>query len=244
MHHCALAKALSAVPTLVGMENMLVAGFWIGIFKIVWIDVILSGDNAVVIALAARSLPAAQRRKAILWGCGAAIALRIALTLVAAKLMALPFVEILGGCLLLWIGIGLLKGEDANTSSADNQHGNSGIFTAIRTILLADLVMCLDNVIAVAATAQGDMTLLIFGLALSIPLVLFGSTMMIKLMERFPWIVVLGAGLIGWVAGETFANDHVLLAYTTQWPAFPYISGVLGAVLVLAVGFWSKQRKS
>ncbi|MBQ0130912.1 MAG: TerC family protein, partial [Comamonas sp.] len=225
------------------MENMLVAGFWIGIFKIVWIDVILSGDNAVVIALAARSLPAAQRRKAILWGCGAAIALRIALTLVAAKLVALPFVEILGGCLLLWIGIGLLKGEDANTSSVDNQQGNSGIFTAIRTILLADLVMCLDNVIAVAATAQGDMTLLIFGLALSIPLVLFGSTMMIKLMERFPWIVVLGAGLIGWVAGETFANDHVLLDYTTQWPALPYISGVLGAVLVLAVGFWSKQRK-
>ena len=227
------------------METLLTADFWIGIFKIIWIDVILSGDNAVVIALAARSLPPEQQRKAILWGCGFAIALRIALTVVAAKLMEFPFLEILGGCLLLWIGVGLLKGEDAGNGDTQGNGGQkSGMFTAIRTILLADLVMCLDNVIAVAATAQGDMTLLIFGLALSIPLVLFGSSLMIKLMDRFPWIVMLGAGLIGWVAGETIVNDHVLDTVAQQYPALKYIAAVLGAALVLAVGHYLKQRKT
>lgn len=223
------------MPRLHRMETLLTADFWFGIFKIIWIDVILSGDNAVVIALAARSLPPAQQRKAILWGCGFAIALRIALTVVAAKLMSFPILQILGGCLLLWIGIGLLKGDDAQTSNATAPR-QSGMFIAIRTILLADLVMCLDNVIAVAATAQGDMTLLIFGLALSIPLVLFGSTLMIKLMERFPWIVLLGAGLIGWVAGETIVNDHLLKPITLQYPSVHYAAAVCGALLVLSVG--------
>lgn len=226
------------------METLLTADFWIGIFKIVWIDVILSGDNAVVIALAARALPPEQQRKAILLGCGFAIALRIALTVVAAQLMQLPFLEIAGGCLLLWIGVGLLKGEEAAESSEAGSNGPSkkNIFAAVRTILLADLVMCLDNVIAVAATAQGDTTLLIFGLALSIPLVLFGSTLMIKLMERFPWIVLLGAGLIGWVAGETIVNDHALRAVSEQYPALKYVAGACGAALVLLMGRWLRQR--
>ena len=225
------------------MDTLLAADFWIGIFKIIWIDVILSGDNAVVIALAARSLPAAQQRKAILWGCGFAIVLRICLTVVAAKLMQFPFLEILGGCLLLWIGVGLLKGEDDAGAPNDGTARTGSIFTAIRTILLADLVMCLDNVIAVAATAQGDMTLLIFGLALSIPLVLFGSTLMIKLMDRFPWIVMLGAGLIGWVAGETIVNDHIMLETAARYPALKYIAATCGAALVLGVGYWLQQRK-
>jgi YjbE family integral membrane protein len=231
------------MPTLIFMETLLAADFWIGIFKIIWIDVILSGDNAVVIALAARSLPPEQQRKAILWGCGFAIGLRICLTVVAAKLMEFPFLEILGGCLLLWIGVGLLKGEDSEDADAQGGQRKGSIFTAIRTILLADLVMCLDNVIAVAATAQGDMTLLIFGLALSIPLVLFGSTLMIKLMDRFPWIVMLGAGLIGWVAGETIVNDHVLQGTAAQYPALKYVAAVCGAALVLGLGYWLKQRK-
>lgn len=225
------------------METLLAADFWIGIFKIIWIDVILSGDNAVVIALAARSLPPEQQRKAILWGCGFAIALRIGLTVVAAKLMEFPFLEILGGCLLLWIGVGLLKGEDEDGGDGQGSQRKGNIFTAIRTILLADLVMCLDNVIAVAATAQGDMTLLIFGLALSIPLVLFGSTLMIKLMDRFPWIVMLGAGLIGWVAGETIVNDHVMQATAAQYPALKYVAAACGAMFVLGTGYWLKQRK-
>lgn len=218
------------------------ADFWIGIFKIIWIDVILSGDNAVVIALAARTLPPEQQRKAIVLGCGFAIALRISLTVVAAELMQLPLLEILGGCLLLWIGIGLLKGESGDSADESKPRGKTTIFAAIRTILLADLVMCLDNVIAVAATAQGDMMLLIFGLALSIPLVLFGSTLMIKLMERFPWIVQVGAGLIGWVAGETILNDHLLRNITEQQPMLKYVAAACGAALVLWVGNWLKRR--
>ncbi|MGN1055110.1 MAG: TerC family protein [Comamonas sp.] len=224
------------------MESMLMADFWIGIFKIIWIDVILSGDNAVVIALAARTLPPEQQRKAIVLGCGFAIALRISLTVVAAELMQLPLLEILGGCLLLWIGIGLLKGESGDSADESKPRGKTTIFAAIRTILLADLVMCLDNVIAVAATAQGDMMLLIFGLALSIPLVLFGSTLMIKLMERLPWIVQVGAGLIGWVAGETILNDHLLRNITEQQPMLKYVTAACGAALVLWVGNWLKRR--
>ncbi len=231
------------MPTLTAMDTLLTADFWIGIFKIIWIDVILSGDNAVVIALAARTLPPEQQRKAILWGSGFAIALRVALTVVAAQLMQLPLLEILGGCLLLWIGVGLLQGEAPSTTSTHTPHRHAGMFTAIRTILLADLVMCLDNVIAVAATAQGDMVLLVFGLALSIPLVLFGSTLMIRLMERLPWIVLVGAALIGWVAGETIVNDQLLLGVSKQYPALQYIAAVCGAALVLAVGQHLKQRQ-
>lgn len=224
------------------MDALLTADFWVGIFKIIWIDVILSGDNAVVIALAARSLPPEQQRKAIVWGCGFAIVLRVCLTVVAAQLMQFPFVEILGGCLLLWIGLGLLKGEEPASHTDAQAPRNAGIWVAIRTILLADLVMCLDNVIAVAATAQGDMTLLIFGLCLSIPLVLFGSTLMIRLMERFPWIVQAGAALIGWVAGETIVNDHLLQDVAAQYPALQYLAAAAGAVFVLVVGHWLQRR--
>lgn len=216
------------------MESLLQTAFWIGLFKIIWIDVILSGDNAVVIALAARSLPAHQQRKAILWGAGFAIVMRVCLTVVAAKLLQLPFMEIIGGLLLLWIGVGLLKGDGPNEDS--QSAGSPTMFTAIRTILLADMVMCLDNVIAVAATAQGDFTLLMLGLAISIPLVVFGSTLMIKLMERWPAIVTLGAALIGWVAGETIVNDHVLSDFTSSRPWVHYAAAVAGAALVLLVG--------
>jgi YjbE family integral membrane protein len=226
------------------MEALLTADFWIGIFKIIWIDVILSGDNAVVIALAARSLPPAQQRKAIILGAGFAIALRVALTVVASSLMQLPWVEIIGGALLLWIGVGLLQGDSPDESSTGPSGGSGSIFVAIRTILLADLVMCLDNVIAVAAAAQGSLTLLIFGLAVSIPLVVFGSTLMIRLMDRFPWIVPAGAGLIGWVAGETVASDHVLSSVAMQYPLLKYAAAACGAALVLAVGLGLKRRKA
>ncbi len=151
------------------MEALLETAFWVGLFKIIWIDVILSGDNAVVIALAARSLPAHQQRKAILWGAGFAIAMRVCLTVVAARLLQFPFLEIVGGLLLLWIGVGLLQGDDSHSGDSGTP-GSTSMFAAIRTILLADMVMCLDNVIAVAATAQGNFTLLMLGLAISIPL--------------------------------------------------------------------------
>ena len=222
------------------MDAMLGADFWIGLFKIVWINIILSGDNAVVIALAARGLPPEQQKKAVLLGSGAAGVLRIALTVVAAKLMQLPFVEVIGGLLLLWIGVGLLKAEDEEEDSGSV--AGQGMMAAVRTILLADLVMSLDNVIAVAAAAGGDMLLLILGLAISIPLVIFGSTLMIKLMERFPVIVTLGAALIGWVAGESITSDHMLEGFVRINPWAHYAAAACGAVLVIAMGKWMQLK--
>ena len=219
------------------------ADFWIGLFKIVWIDVILSGDNAVVIALAARSLPAHQQRRAIIMGSGFAIVMRVVLTVVAAKLMQLPFLQVLGGALLLWIGVGLLKGDEPS-DDAQSAPRTGGMLAAVRTILLADMVMCLDNVLAVAATAEGHMVLLMLGLAISIPLVVFGSTIMIRLMERWPVIVTLGAALIGWVAGETIVKDQSLLPYTAQMPWLHYAAAAAGALLVLWQGRRLQARKA
>jgi YjbE family integral membrane protein len=222
------------------MEFLSTADFWIGLMKIIWINIILSGDNAVVIALAARSLPPEQQRKAIMFGSGAAVVLRILLTVVAAKLLALSFLQVIGGVLLLWIGYQLLSGDD----DADDGHhkGTGTMMAAIRTILIADLVMSLDNVIAVAATAQGNMVLLILGLAISIPLVVFGSTLMIKLMGRFPIIVTLGAALIGWVGGETVVNDHLLQGYTMAHPWLHYVAAATGALLVVGLGKFMQAR--
>ncbi len=214
--------------------------FWIGLVKIVWINIILSGDNAVVIALAARSLPPAQQKKAVFFGSGAAVVLRIILTVVAAKLLALPYLQIIGGLLLLWIGVQLLGGEEESDDGGKQQ---GSLMVAIRTILIADLVMSLDNVIAVAAAAQGNMVLLVLGLAISIPLVIFGSTLMIKLMERFPIIVVLGAALIGWVAGETIASDAAVTGIVGEAAWLHYAAALLGAALVLLVGKFSQRRK-
>ena len=225
------------------MELLHSADFWIGLIKIVWINIILSGDNAVVIALAARSLPPHQQRKAVFWGSGAAVVLRIALTVVAAKLLELSFLQIIGGCLLLWIGYQLL-GSDENDAGEAKTYGS--LMAAVRTILLADLVMSLDNVIAVAAAAHGSILLLVLGLAVSIPLVIFGSTLMIKLMERFPVIVLLGAALIGWVGGETIANDTALHGYAMAHPSLHYIAAALGAALVVGAGKFSalKSRRA
>ena len=223
------------------MEYLQSADFWIGLVKIIWINIILSGDNAVVIALAARSLPPAQQKQAVMFGSGAAVVLRIILTVVAAKLLELSFLQIIGGCLLLWIGLQLLTGEEEDEGDAK---GHSSMLVAIRTILIAALVMSLDNVIAVAATAQGNMVLLILGLAISIPMVIFGSTLMIKLMERFPVIVTLGAALIGWVGGETIVNDRLLHDYAIGHPWLHYVAAAAGAVLVVGVGKLLQARNS
>jgi len=221
------------------MEMLQSADFWIGLLKIIWINIILSGDNAVVIALAARSLPPHQQMKAVVLGSGAAVVLRILLTVVAAKMLALPYLQIVGGLLLLWIGVQLLGDEDEGEGEA-REYGS--LIVAIRTILIADLVMSLDNVIAVAAAAKGSMTLLILGLAISIPLVIFGSTLMIRLMERFPIIVVLGAGLIGWVGGETIVSDTALTGLVSSDPWLHYAGAAAGAAFVVAVGKMLQAR--
>jgi YjbE family integral membrane protein len=186
-----------------------------------------------VIALAARSLPPHQQRMAVLFGSGAAVVLRILLTIVAVQLLAMPYLQIVGGLLLLWIGVQLLGDEDEGEGQS-KEHGS--LMAAVRTILIADLVMSLDNVIAVAAAAKGSFLLLILGLAISIPLVIFGSTLMIKLMERFPIIVVIGAGLIGWVGGEAIVNDNVLkeLVEGNRW--LHYAGPALGAAFVVGLG--------
>ena len=222
------------------MDMLQDTDFWIGLIKIIWINIILSGDNAVVIALAARSLPAEQQKKAIMFGSGAAVVLRIVLTVVAAWLLALSYLQIIGGVLLLWIGTQLLGGEDEEEGEGGEK---AGLWVAIRTILIADLVMSLDNVIAVAAAAKGSNTLLILGLAISIPLVVFGSKLMIKLMDRFPVIITLGAALIGWVGGETIVSDVALqsVVENNHWmhTAFP----ALGAAIVLAIGKLGNRHK-
>jgi YjbE family integral membrane protein len=222
------------------MEFLQTSEFWIGLMKIIWINIILSGDNAVVIALAARSLPEEQQRKAIMFGSGAAVVLRVALTVVAAKLLEVSYLQIVGGLLLLWIGAQLLSEEDEEEGGEPTQ---STMGAAIRTILIADLVMSLDNVIGVAAAAKGSMTLLILGLAISIPLVVFGSSMMIKLMTRFPIVVTFGACLIGWVGGETIVSDVALREFSAANPWLHYTAAAAGALAVLAIGkFFQKKH--
>jgi YjbE family integral membrane protein len=215
--------------------------FMVGLLKIIWINILLSGDNAVVIALAARGLPAHQQKQAIMIGSGAAVALRIGLTIVAAWLLELQGLQVIGGILLLWIGTQLLAGEDEHEGEA-KEHSN--MMTAVRTILIADLVMSLDNVIGVAAAAKGDQVLLILGLAISIPLVIFGSSMMIKLMERFPVIITAGAALIGWVGGETVASDVLLRDFSAANPWFHMASATAGALIVIGWGRFMASRKS
>jgi len=223
------------------MEMLQPPEFWLGLLKIIWINIILSGDNAVVIALAARSLPPAQQKKAILFGSGAAVVLRILLTLVAVQLLALPYLQIVGGALLLWIGTHLLS-EDGDEEGEEKEYGT--LMAAVRTILIADLVMSLDNVIAVAAAAKGSMVLLVLGLAISIPLVIFGSTLMIRLMERFPIVVTFGAALIGWVGGETMVSDKVLAPLLENVHWLHQAGPVVGAALVLLLGRWLQKRQA
>jgi YjbE family integral membrane protein len=233
------------------MEELATQAFWIGLAKIIGVNIVLSGDNAVVIALAARSLPSKQQKQAILWGAGAAVILRIVLTIFAVKLLALPWLKLIGSLLLFWIGIKLLVPED----DEDNIDASEHLLTAIKTILVADLVMSLDNVIAVAAAAGGSLTLLILGLAISIPLVVFGATLLVKLMERYPVIITIGAGLIGWVAGEMLASEPALEGVfasigvaTVQ--GHPHLAGIdlellLGAIGVMVVvtwGLWLARR--
>lgn len=221
------------------MDMLQSTDFWLGLLMIIWINIILSGDNAVVIALAARGLPPEQQKKAIFWGSGAAVVLRVVLTVVAAKLLELPYLQIIGGLLLLWIGAQLLSEEDEEEGEA--QEGG-GLMAAVRTILIADLVMSLDNVIAVAAAAKGNDVLLIIGLAISIPLVIFGSTLMIKLMERYPVIVLLGAALIGWVGGETIAHDVALREFKEANSWLGLACAAAGALIVIGWGKLSARK--
>jgi len=207
--------------------------FWTALMKIIGVNIVLSGDNAVVIALAARSLQPKQQKQAIFWGSGAAIVLRIVLTLFAVALLELPWLKLIGSVLLLWIGVKLLIPED----DGDNIESSNDLMVAIRVILIADLVMSLDNVIAVAAAAGGHWGLLIIGLAISIPLVIFGATLLLKVMERWPIIITIGAGLLGFVAGEMAWEDKGIAGFTSQFaPMTKYAVATAGAIFVVGLG--------
>lgn len=206
--------------------------FWIALMQIIMINIVLSGDNAVVIALACRSLPAHQQKKAIIFGSVGAIVLRLILTFFAVYLLTLPYLKLIGAALLLWIGIGLLKGDDDD----EELEGHSNLAGAIKTIVIADLVMSLDNVIGVAAAAKGNILLLVLGLVISIPLIIFGSTLILKLMTRFPIIITLGAGLLGWVAGEMALSDPAINVWAAQQHTLHIVAPVAGALLVIALG--------
>jgi len=222
------------------VDILLTASFWAALGSIILANVLLSGDNAVVIAMAARGLPPGQQKKAIVFGSGAAIAMRIVLTLVAVRMLGLPWLKLVGGVALLWVGAKLMSDEE-------NEHthpsGALGIGAAIRTILLADLVMSLDNVLAVAAAAQGNTLLLVVGLAVSIPLIVFGSTLILKVMERFPVIITAGAALLGWLAGEMMLTDPAIHRWFVEVPESAVrIAGAVGAACVVIVGKLLQQR--
>jgi len=217
-------------------------GFWIAVLQIIAIDILLGGDNAVVIALACRRLPEAQRNRGIMWGVFGAIALRLVLIFFALQLLALPFLKVVGALLLLWIGVKLLQPEDSD--GAESVDAPSHLFGAIKTIVIADAVMSLDNVVAVAGAAKGDITLVAFGIAVSIPIIVWGSKLVLLLMDRFPIIITVGGALLGWIAGGMLVTDIAvapLLHAAPHWTH--YVAGGIGALFVVTLGSLLAQRK-
>jgi YjbE family integral membrane protein len=227
------------------MEQFLTPEFWLAVGQIIMIDILLGGDNAVVIALACRKLPPAQRRAGILWGTAGAIVLRVVLIFFALTLLKLPFLKIVGALLLLWIGIKLLMPEDEGDHEIQ---ASDKLWAAVKTVIVADFVMSLDNVIAIAGAAEGaggghQMPLVIFGLLVSIPIIVWGSQLVIKLMDRFPLIITLGGMLLGWIAGGMLISDPAVkdtLAPLASW--MQYAAPAAGALLVLVVGKWLASR--
>lgn len=208
----------------------------LSVLQIIWIDILLSGDNAVVIALACRSLPPRQKRIGIVLGAGAAVVLRIIFALIISYLLEVPFLRLAGGLLLLWIAVKLITGEEEGEQDISE---SENLWHAVRTIIIADAVMSFDNVIAIAAASHGNPWLFVFGLVLSVPLVVLGSTLIMALVARFPLFVWAGAALLGFVAGEVLVSDPWLVGQLGADVAksLKYPSAVVGAALVVAVGF-------
>jgi len=210
--------------------------FWVAVGQIILIDILLGGDNAVVIALASRRLPEAQRKQAIFWGVFGAVALRVALIYFALQLLRIPFLKLGGGLLLLWIGIHLLMPQ--KEGGGHDISASTNLLGAVRTIIVADAVMSLDNVIAIAAAAKDHVGLVVFGLVVSVPIIVWGSRIVLKLMDRFPLIIVGGAALLGWIAGEMIAHDVALADRVAALLPGPwvYAAPVAGALFVVVVG--------
>jgi len=224
------------------LEMVSSAQFWVDVFKIIVINLLLSGDNAVVIALACRNLPIELRNKGILFGVGGAIVLRVILTMFAVNLLALPYLKLVGALLLLWIGIKLIVPEeehDATSIQADTR-----LLGAVKTILIADVVMSLDNVLGVAAAAKGNVWLLIFGLVISIPMIAWSSQLVLKLIDRFPLIIYAGGALLGYVAGEMLVGEALFEPLIESRHYLHWLVPVFCAALVLLAGRWLAVRKA
>lgn len=226
--------------------------FLLALLQIIWINVLLSGDNAVVIALACRSLPPETRKWGILFGAGAAVLLRIIFTVIVATLMGLPYLKIIGGLLLLWIAVQLLTDE---TDETDIKASHS-VWSAVRTIVIADIIMSLDNVVAIAAAAKGSWTLIVIGLAISVPMIVFGATLLMTVLQRYPILVWAGAALLGWVAGGLIVEDPLVKDFFIGILAKPGVDpnvtfhelvepfgGIIGAIIVVTVGWLLKKRE-
>ena len=228
------------------MEAFMTAPFWIAVGQIILIDILLGGDNAVVIALACRGLPPKQRKMGIIYGTAGAIILRVVLIAFALALLQVPYLKLVGGVLLVWIGVKLLVPHD------DDDHANINpsdkLWGAIKTVIVADLVMSVDNVLAIAGAAESagshQLPLVIFGLLVSIPIIVAGSQIVLKLMDRFPIIITLGAMLLGWIAGQMIFSDPGLKAYLPQGKVWEYGAAAAGALLVLAIGKAIQAKRS
>ncbi|MFW6076291.1 MAG: TerC family protein [Hyphomicrobiales bacterium] len=221
------------------MVEFLSPAWWAGLVQIIGIDIVLSGDNALVIALACRSLPENQRKWGIILGAGAAIALRVIFAVGIVYLLEVPFLKFAGSLLLIWIAVKLVMPEDhaATTHEADHPAATN-LWSAVRIVMVADAVMSLDNVLAVAAAAKGSVELLVIGIAISIPLIVAGSAMMLWLLDRFPLLVIAGSALLGWIAGELAIHDPIAgvwMAQTIPWlhASLPYIA--CGAMVVIGL---------
>lgn len=216
--------------------------FWADVLKIIMIDLLLSGDNAVVIALACRNLPPHQRRKGIMFGVGGAIGLRIVLTFFAVSLLALPYLKLIGGLLLLWVGVKLILPEEEH--NADSIKADTRLFGAIKTIIVADFVMSLDNVLGVAAAAKDNVWLLVFGLVISIPMIAWSSQVVLKLIDRYPLIIYFGGALLGYVAGEMLVTEALFAAFVEAHHFLHWLAPAVCALLVVASGKWLTLRKA
>ena len=227
------------------MEEFMTAGFWLAVGQIIMIDILLGGDNALVIALPCRNLPDKLRTRGIIYGTAGAIILRVILIAFALALLAIPYLKIVRADLLLWIGVKLLQPEDEgdhNISSSDK------LWAAVKTVIVADLVMSIDNVLAIAGAAQGahqdhQLALVVFGLLVSIPIIVAGSQLVLKLMARFPVVITLGAMLLGWIAGQMAYSDPAIKPYLPEADFWGYVVAAAGALLVLAIGKFMQSRQ-
>jgi YjbE family integral membrane protein len=216
--------------------------FWLAGLEIIVINILLSGDNAVVIALACRNLPPSQRRWGIIWGAVGAILLRIVLTFFAVSLLKLSWLKIVGGLLLVWIGIKLISEEDGEGGS--DIQASDRLLSAVRTVIIADVVMSIDNVLGVAAAAKGSLLLLVFGLVVSVPLVIGGAQLIMRLIERYPILIVAGGGLLGFVAGELIVEDAALVDWVhAHAPWLSWAAPAAGIGVVVGTAQWLRRRR-